>query len=138
MHRDLATGPAPAFQARLIGGDPVSLAAYRGQPVLLHFWATWCRVCRLEQGAIQAIDLDWPVLTVALRSGDVASVQRYLSEQGLSWETVVDEHGELARRFGVHGVPTSFVVGPEGDIRFREVGFTTEWGLRARLWLAAR
>ncbi len=134
--RDLATGQAPAFESQTLGGTPVSLADYRGEPLLVHFWATWCRVCRLEQDTIQAISRDWPVLTVALSSGDAASVGRYLSERQLSWTTIVDEHGELARLFGVRGVPTSFILGPDGEIRFREVGFTTNWGLRARLWFA--
>lgn len=134
--RDLVGGAAPGFQSQLLGGEQVSLTDYRGRPLLLHFWASWCRVCRLEQGAIRAVAQDWPVLTVAMHSGDAGSVRRYLTEQGLSWATIVDEEGVLARRYGVRGVPTSFVLDPNGEIRFREVGYTTAWGLRARLWLA--
>jgi thiol-disulfide isomerase/thioredoxin len=136
--RDLVAGEAPPIDTVLLDGRPVSLQAYRGRPVLVHFWATWCKVCRLEQAAIQAIAEDWPVLTIALQSGDAMTVQRYLSEHSLSWDTIADPDGALAARYGVRGVPSSFVVGPDGGIRYREVGFTTPWGLRARLWLAAR
>ena len=136
--RDLAAGAAPPIDTVLLDGSPVSLGAYRGRPVLVHFWATWCKVCRLEQAAIQAIAGDWPVLTIALQSGDAASVQQYLNEHALTWDTIADPDGALAARYGVRGVPSSFVVGPDGGIRYREVGFTTGWGLRARLWLAAR
>ncbi|MGD8644848.1 MAG: protein disulfide oxidoreductase [Chromatiales bacterium] len=136
--RDMVAGEAPPIDTVLLDGRPVSLQAYRGRPVLVHFWATWCKVCRLEQAAIQAIAEDWPVLTIALQSGDAMTVQRYLSEHSLSWDTIADPDGALAARYGVRGVPSSFVVGPDGGIRYREVGFTTPWGLRARLWLAAR
>jgi hypothetical protein len=52
------------------------------------------------------------------------------------WVTVVDEDGKLAEQYGIHGVPTSYVLDGEGNIRFREVGLTSGWGLRLRLWLA--
>jgi alkyl hydroperoxide reductase subunit AhpC len=49
---------------------------------------------------------------------------------------VLDPDGRLARAWGVRSLPTSFVVDREGEIRTVEVGYTTELGLRARLWLA--
>ena len=48
----------------------------------------------------------------------------------------MDEDGKLATQFGVHGVPTSYILDAKGKIRFREVGLTSSWGLRLRLWLA--
>ena len=136
MQRDMPSGPAPALAGLGVNGEIVRLADYRGAPVLLHFWASWCGICRLEEGSIQDIHQDWPVVTVAMQSGDAAEVRAHLQEQGLDWTAVLDEHGEIARRFGVRGVPTTFVIDGEGHIRFRESGYTTEWGLRARLWLA--
>lgn len=137
MQRDMAGGPAPALEGRLLSGAPVSLEGYAGRPVLVHFWASWCGICRMEQDSVQAIAGDWPVLTVALQSGSDAEVRAYLREQGLHWDTLNDPDGVLAARFGVRGVPATFIVGPAGEIRFRERGYTTGWGLRARLWLAS-
>ena len=134
--RDLASGVAPEIQAVLLSGEKVSLSDYRGQPVLVHFWATWCPICLMEQDSIQAINEDWPVLTVAMQSGDTNDVAKYMREEGLDWATIVDEDGELSRHFGVAGVPASFVLDGSGQVRFKEVGYTTNWGLRARLWLA--
>ncbi len=90
----------------------------------------------MEQGSIQAINEDWPVLTIAMQSGDADEVSKYLRDEGLDWATIVDESGELSRGFGVTGVPASFVLDGAGQVRFKEVGYTTNWGLRARLWLA--
>ena len=53
-----------------------------------------------------------------------------------SWPDVVDEDNALTKRFRVGVFPTTFVVDGDGDIRDVEVGYTTELGLRARMWLA--
>lgn len=136
MQRDMPSGEAPALIGITSEGQHVNLADYRGQPVLLHFWASWCGICRLEQGSIQDIHADWPVLTVAMQSGGAEAVAEHMRAEGLDWVAVLDEEGDLARRFGVRGVPTTFVIDGEGMIRFRESGYSTEWGLRARLWMA--
>ncbi len=138
MQQDMAEGPAPGIDAVSITGTPVRLSDYRGEPVLVHFWATWCSICRLEQPGIQSIQADWPVLTIAMQSGDATEIQRYLTEQGLDWRVVADEDGHWARQFGVRGVPANFILDGKGRIRFRESGYSTTWGLRARLWLASR
>lgn len=134
--RDLASGTAPEIQGVTLDGRQVALSDYRGGPVLLHFWATWCRICALEERSIDALADDYPVLTVALQSGDAAAVRSYLGERGLDFPVLVDPDGRLAGRYGVRGVPTTLVIGPEGRIRSREVGYTTGLGLRLRLWLA--
>lgn len=138
MQRDTVAGMAPELAGVATGGEPLSLAALRGRPVLVHFWATWCRICALEQASIQAIARDWPVLTVATQSGDAAAVRAYQAEHGLELPVLVDEDGSLARAYGVRGVPASFVLDRDGRIRHVEVGYTSETGLRLRLWLAAR
>jgi len=134
--RDAVRGPAPDLAGLLLDGRRVDLADYRGEPLLVHFWATWCPACRLEQGAVDAIARDHQVLTVAMQSGDAAELTAYLREQGVSFPVRPDEHGELAARWGVRGLPTSFVVDPEGNIRFVTAGVSTGLGLRLRLWLA--
>jgi thiol-disulfide isomerase/thioredoxin len=138
MQRDVAQGLSPPIDAVLLGGEPISLADLRGEPVLVHFWASWCRICRLEEASIAAIARDHQVVTVAMQSGGADAVQHYLDERGVDIPVVVDEFGVLAQRWGVRAVPTSFILDREGAIRHVEVGFTTETGLRARLWLGGR
>lgn len=136
QHRDLPVGVAPSFTAYDVEGKPVSLSDYRGKPVMLHFWATWCSVCRLEQSSIDAIAKTMPVLTVAMQSGDAADVSKYMREQGLQFKAVPDAGGDLSAHYGIRGVPTTFILDGDGRIRFLEVGYTTGLGLRARLWWA--
>lgn len=136
MQRHLVEGTAPALQSTLLNGQTVNLQSSTDKPVLLHFWATWCPVCKLEQDSINAISEDHMVITVAMNSGTDLEVQSYLEENNLSFPVIVDENGAIARRFGVRGVPTSFIINSKGGIEFTEVGYTTSWGLRFRLWLA--
>jgi thiol-disulfide isomerase/thioredoxin len=132
----LASGTLPAIQAQTLAGSSFDSRLARRGPLLIQFWATWCPVCRLEQGSIQAISHDYPVITIAMSSGDDAEIRRFLQREGLNFPVINDRAGDLARRFGVTGVPVSFVVDADNRIRFVERGYTTEWGLRLRLWLA--
>lgn len=136
MVRGMARGVAPPLAGPTLSGAPVSLATLRGRPVLVHFWATWCPVCELQQGTIQALARDHDVITVAMQSGGTAAVRSYLGERGLSFPVIVDQDGRLAARFGVRAVPASFVLDGRGHVRFIEAGYSTGLGLRARLWLA--
>lgn len=134
--RAAVAGVAPPFEAVLLDGRRVTLDDYRGRPLLVHFWATWCPACRFEQGSVDAISRTHQVLTVAMQSGDSGEVAAYLGEHDLSFAVHVDERGEMAARWGVTGLPTSFVVDGSGQVRHVTAGFTTGLGLRLRLWLA--
>jgi len=134
--RDVTSGPAPDLAGESLDGRSVSLSAMAGQPVLVHFWATWCPVCRLEEDSIHAIAEDYPVITVSLDTASPDEVQVYLDKQGLQFPVLHDPDGSIGSQYGVPGVPASFVVDGAGQIRFTEVGYTTGWGLRLRLWLA--
>jgi thiol-disulfide isomerase/thioredoxin len=135
--RPLASGEAPSLSGTTLEGRTLDLTSERGRPVLVHFWATWCAVCRLGNGALEAVARDHRVITVALQSGDAAEIRRYLASEGLAFDVVPDETGALARGWGVPGVPATFVLDPAGRVAFSTLGLTTEWGLRARLWGAA-
>ena len=127
---------APAIDATMLSGERFSLGQYRGQPAVVHFWATWCPVCELEQGMIDSAADELAMITVAMQSGSAPEVTRYLGEQGVDYAVVNDEYGRLARQYGVKAVPASFILDGEGRVRFATRGYTTGWGLRIRLWLA--
>lgn len=138
QQRDMVSGSAPALQGVTLAGQPYVLPAHPGRPVLVHFWATWCPICRAEQGSIASIAHDHPdTITVAMQSGSADQVMRHMREQGIAFPVINDRDGEISSRWGVHAVPASFIIAPDGRIHFVEVGYTTGIGLRFRLWLAA-
>jgi thiol-disulfide isomerase/thioredoxin len=132
----IASGPAPALAGVQLDGKPVALAAFAGRPVLVHFWATWCPICSAEQGSIDALARDTPVITVAMQSGERDAVVQHMRKETLSFPVLNDPEGVVAAQWGVRAVPASFIVDGAGQIRFVEVGYTTGIGLRLRLWLA--
>lgn len=137
QQRDMVRGVAPPLQGVLLSGSAYALPARPAQPVLVHFWATWCPICRAEQDAIAAIAQDRPnTITVAMQSGSDAEVAKHLAAQGLRFPVLNDSDGRLSSAWGVHAVPASFIISPDGQIRFVEIGYTTALGLRFRLWLA--
>ncbi|MDD2685427.1 MAG: protein disulfide oxidoreductase [Gallionella sp.] len=137
QQRDIVSGIAPPLRGVTLAGQSYRLPAHPQQPVLVHFWATWCPVCRTEQGNIAAIAHDHPnTITVAMNSGLTNEVKRYMQEQGVDFPTVNDPDGSISETWGVHAVPASFIIAPDGKIQFVEVGYTTEVGLRLRLWWA--
>ena len=71
-----------------------------------------------------------------MQSGGSAEITRYMQEQKINFPVVNDTDGMPSGTWGVRGVPTSFIITPDGQIRFVEVGYTTGLGLRFRLWLA--
>jgi thiol-disulfide isomerase/thioredoxin len=137
QQRDMPSGMAPPLSGMQLNGSAYALPARPAQPVLVHFWATWCAICRVDQDSISAIARDHPnTITVAMQSGSAAEVARHLAAQGLRFHVVNDADGRLSASWGVHAVPASFIIGTDGKIRFVEVGYTTGLGLRLRLWLA--
>ena len=134
--RHAVTGLAPPVVGTDVRGQSIDLAVLRGRPVLVHFWATWCPVCRAEEDSIAAIARDWTVLGIALEDTPPAELQAYMDKAGLNFPTLRDVQGQLAQAYGARAVPTTFVIDASGHIRFTEVGYTTGPGLRLRLWLA--
>ena len=137
QQRGALKGQAPALQAfGVLEGRMLDLSEYRGKPVMLHFWASWCGVCKACQHNIRAVAADYAVVTVASQSGPVQAVRDYLAEHPMNAAVLLDEHGLFAQRFGVRAFPTTFILDAEGNIRDVEVGYSSELGLRLRMWRA--
>ncbi len=116
--------PAPEISLKTADGQVVRLASYRGRPVIVNFWATWCLPCRAEMPAINAVAQAHPdvvVLAVDVLEGPVL-VQRYVRDLDLRFAPILDEDGGTASRYHVSLLPSSFFVGSDGTIRAIHVG----------------
>src|SRR5438094_2085435 len=119
--------PAPDFSLRtLAGSDTVELSQFRGQVVVINFWASWCVDCRVEHPALTAAwdrYRDQGVVLLGIAFQDRASDSRaYLTELGGDWPQLLDPGERTALAFGVYGVPETFVVGPDGRVAYKRVG----------------
>lgn len=138
--RHVPEGPAPALDVPMLAmhsPDPRLqqwLDRHRGQPVAVHFWATWCPVCKASEDNITRLMGGWPIVTVAMQSGDASAVQRHLQKTALPWPTALDPDGSLARAWGVQAVPATVLLDREGRVTIASMGYTSTLGLWARLW----
>ena len=115
---------------------PQSLHVEQNKPIMIHFWATWCPVCKAEADNIQRLSEDYQVITIAVKSGSDEDIQTYLAKQDLNFKVINDTDGELAKKFGVNIYPTTFIYDKNREMVFSDVGYTSTWGLKLRMWYA--
>lgn len=137
MQGDVLRGQAPIMQVQSLTGQTLDLQALnqQGKPVLIHIWATWCPICSVSRDGIESIAKDYAVINIASQSGTNAELLAYAQLNNMNPAFIVnDESGQWLSQFGAKAVPADFIVGSDGQVEFVEVGFTTAWGLRLRLW----
>ena len=131
-------GPPPKLYGLTVDGVQFSGLDALPKPAVIYFWASWCGICKAMQGTVAGLAAEIPVITVATQSGGRAEVANYQRHSHFSVPTLLDEDGELARNYGLRGVPAFFIIGQNGEIRFATTGMTSTWGIRLRLWLAGQ
>ena len=113
--------PAPEFQLPDLEGNTTSLSQYRGQVVLLNFWATWCKPCTKEMPAMQAAydELkDQGLIVLAVNElEDLDRVRGHISEHGHTFPVVLDHDNRVANMYGVVGLPVTVFIDQTGRIR---------------------
>lgn len=124
---------APAFVLPDLQGQAVSLEEFRGQTVVLNFWATWCGPCRVEIPAFSRFarnNPDIPVLGIAV-DGSVGQLRRAKADFGIDYPVLVGDQDTTAA-YGAYTLPTTVVVGPDGHVESVHVGLMTP----PQLWWA--
>jgi peroxiredoxin len=136
----LGTGErAPSFDLQALDGTRASLEDLAGKVVLLHFFATWCTVCRQEHAALNALNEqlaeDVAVLSVVVDTDDRAALQSYVQREALEYPVLLADEATLAA-YRIRSYPTNYYLDRRGAIRGRSVGLSTRWAMRLRLMLA--
>lgn len=134
---ELSSPKLPYFLLENTQGEPLSSYDYNGKPLVLHFWATWCPTCKLEASAIEALSKEYDVITIAVNSGRDAEINAYLQERGYTFNVINDHEGKFASKFDIKAFPTTLIFDQQNSYVYSDVGYTSYWGLKLRLFLAS-
>jgi len=122
---------APAFQLQDLNGNDVSLDAYRGKVILVHFWATFCIPCLGEMPVLESLWQQYGgeglvILGIAGDRGNTEIVREFAEKTGVSFPVVHDSDGRVRNQYEVAALPTSYLVGRDGKMSGRAIG-TRSW-----------
>lgn len=122
----------PSVQLKDINGNTVNTAEIGkdGKPVIISFWATWCKPCKRELKAIHEVYPDWQeetgVKLIAVSIDEAQNAQKVkplVDGQGWEYEVLLDPNGEFKRQMGVTDVPHAFIIDKDGNIVYNHKGY---------------
>jgi peroxiredoxin len=118
----LAGHPAPDFELKTLEGGTLRLSDFKGRPVIVNFWATWCPPCRAEFPDFQKVSVEQGntvvIIGVNHTSGDSPQlVPGFVEEFGITFPIVLDESGDTVKTYRVVGLPTTVFIDSNGIIK---------------------
>jgi len=120
-------GPAPRFLSMTPQGKKMGIDDFKGKLVVLNFWATWCPPCRLEMPSMEKLYQEFKgqgleVVAINFMEREKA-ITSFLKENGFSFPVLLDKKGEIARKYGVHGLPVTYLIARNGNLLAKSMGY---------------
>lgn len=117
----VAGHPAPDFTLKTLEGDALTLSEFRGKPVVINFWATWCGPCRQEFPDFQDAATDNADRLVVIGVNNTSTDQKenvgeFITEMGVTFPIVLDETGDVAKTYQIFGLPTTIFIDENGVV----------------------
>jgi thiol-disulfide isomerase/thioredoxin len=122
------SGPARALTGDTLTGGTFDLAAAKGKPTVVNFFASWCGPCNQEAPEVVAFAKAHPdVQMVGVATNDKPfDTQSFATRYGISYPVVIDLDGSIGNAWGVTGIPTTFFIDKNGNVRDSIVGSSTQ------------
>ena len=126
--------PAPDFEMSHLNGDvKIRLSEFKGKPVLLNYWASWCQECKVEAHILEAFHQKYGSTTQQIKVIGIAvqdtagKAKDFARIFGKTYFLGLDDAtGNIALDYGIYGVPETFFIDPEGKIFYKHIGAVNE------------
>ena len=121
---------APDISIKDFDGKSIKLSDYKGKPVVINFWATWCPPCRKElpsmNRAWEALEKEGVQMLAVNMSEPAVTIKKFIEKQPINFKILLDETGYFSQKWQVTGLPTTYIVDRKGEIIYKAVG-EREW-----------
>jgi len=120
-------GPAPAFRLDSMAGKPISLEQYKGQVVMINFWASWCGPCRQEMPILEKLQAKYKPMGFAMIGVNVepdsSLAANWLKATPVTFPILFDTRSEVSKLYSVAGMPTTVIIDRKGNLRWLHRGY---------------
>ena len=135
-----ADDPLPPVTIEALDGSTLALDELEARRTIVYFWTTWCSICDVQSGPVAAMhdraedndDLD--VVSIVLHYDNRRQIEKFVDEEEIDYPVYLGTDA-TARAFEVNSFPTIYIVDDTGQVRHGLVGYTTRFGMWARLWI---
>lgn len=122
---------APPFAVRSVEGKALKLSDFKGRPVVIDFWATWCKPCRATMPHLEALQKRYEtnglvIMGLSVDEEAPAAVKKYVQELGVSFRIAMASEKMLDDYGPVRQIPTTFFINRQGEVVRRVVGYIDE------------
>jgi thiol-disulfide isomerase/thioredoxin len=121
------SGPAPAFQLPSMAGKDINLAQYKGQVVMINFWASWCGPCRTEMPILEKLSAKYKPMGFAMIGVNVEPDSKvaadWLKVTPVTFPILFDTKSEVSKLYAIANMPSTVIVDRKGNLRWKHVGY---------------
>jgi DsbE subfamily thiol:disulfide oxidoreductase len=125
-----AKEPAPNFTLKIVKGKDFHLSDYKGKPILINFFASWCLPCREEMPVLEKIVHEYGpkgVVFLGIAVDDTeAKIKDFIATYGVTFPVGLDKTATIQKSFGIYGIPTTYFINKQGEINYSHSGSVTE------------
>ncbi len=125
----------PMMKEQTLNGEVFNSDEYKEKELMIHLWATWCKVCKAESPNIDYISDNYNVITIAINSGNDQNIKKYMRDNNLHFKVINDKDSTYSKLFKVQAYPTTYIYS-HGKLKHSDVGYSSTLSMYIKMFFA--